>query len=165
MIKLFLVDYQPYINKGEIKGKWIDLSKSNDETLKKQISEISKNEEVIILDYEVDDRINNLKIGTFEKPYYYLDMVQELELLEKEDLLKINYLLSLGYSIGEALKEYENVSFYPNITLLDLAHNMVNEGIFGDIPDSIKSYIDYEKIAQDLELEGYDETELGVFYI
>lgn len=39
--------------------------------------------------------------------------------------------------------------------LSQYAENLVDEGIFGDIPDRLASYIDYGKIANDLDCEGY----------
>ena len=35
----------------------------------------------------------------------------------------------------------------------DLAEQMVDEGLFGEIPESIACYIDYEKIGRDLKMD------------
>jgi len=37
----------------------------------------------------------------------------------------------------------------------------VEEGLFGETPESLENYIDYEKIARDLEVD-YDEFLGGV---
>ena len=39
----------------------------------------------------------------------------------------------------------------------ELAEQFVEEGLYGDIPESLQFYIDYEAIARDLSVE-YSET-------
>jgi antirestriction protein len=52
-----------------------------------------------------------------------------------------------------------DVDLYTEMTLSDLAHQFVDEGLFGDIPASIASYIDYDAIARNL---GMDYTEITI---
>ena len=51
------------------------------------------------------------------------------------------------------------------MTLEDLAEELVSDGCFGDIPDSIVNYIDYAAIARDLSFDSYYETKQGVIYL
>jgi antirestriction protein len=44
--------------------------------------------------------------------------------------------------------------------LSDVAAQMVDEGLFGEIPDAIANYIDYEAIGRDLRHDGYTEVTL-----
>ncbi|WP_237899470.1 antirestriction protein ArdA [Brevibacillus brevis] len=39
--------------------------------------------------------------------------------------------------------------------LWDVAEEMVDEGYFGPIPLSISCYLDYKKIARDLQMNGW----------
>ena len=52
------------------------------------------------------------------------------------------------------------VDIYPVETLRELAEQFVDEGLFGDIPERIQSYLDYDAIARDLGCD-YTETEVA----
>ncbi len=41
----------------------------------------------------------------------------------------------------------------------ELAEQFVEDGLFGDIPQNLQYYIDYDAIARDLEFD-YTETEV-----
>jgi len=46
--------------------------------------------------------------------------------------------------------------YYVN-SMKDLAYDFVEEGLFGEIPEHLSNYIDYDAIARDLEM-AYSET-------
>jgi antirestriction protein len=75
----------------------------------------------------------------------------------------IHYLASEGETLDCAIEQRENVAYYADQTLKDVAEEMVAEGIFGSVDDSLFFYIDFEKLARDLRLDGYIETQYGVF--
>ncbi len=52
-----------------------------------------------------------------------------------------------------------DVDIYEIDSLMELAQEFVDEGLFGDIPESIINYLDYDAIARDL---GFDYTETTV---
>lgn len=52
-----------------------------------------------------------------------------------------------------------DVDLYTEMTLRDLAYQFVDEGLFGDIPDHLVHYIDYDAIARDL---GMDYTAITI---
>ena len=78
---------------------------------------------------------------------------------------------ALDYSIEEALDTVESgdYGFYPEIfSLADLAHELVQEGFFGDPKTMgvLVNYIDYEKLGEDLcRYDNYIETSLGLVRI
>jgi len=41
----------------------------------------------------------------------------------------------------------------------DWAYEMVEEGLFGEINERIINYIDYEKLARDISMDGYIYSE------
>lgn len=53
-----------------------------------------------------------------------------------------------------------DVDIYAVDSLKELAEQFVDEGLFGDIPERLASYIDYEAIARDLA-HDYTETEIA----
>lgn len=52
------------------------------------------------------------------------------------------------------------IDIYIDMTLKDLAYEFVDEGLFGEIPDHLANYIDYEAIAYDLRYD-YSETRIA----
>jgi len=78
---------------------------------------------------------------------------------------------ALDCSIEEALDTVESgdYGFYPEIfSLADLAHELVQEGFFGDPKTMgvLVNYIDYEKLSEDLRrYDNFIETSLGLVRI
>ncbi|GAB5448420.1 antirestriction protein ArdA [Gymnodinialimonas sp.] len=53
-----------------------------------------------------------------------------------------------------------DVDIYETRSMRDLAEQFVEEGLFGDIPERLQFYIDYDAIARDLAMD-YGEVEVG----
>ena len=53
-----------------------------------------------------------------------------------------------------------DVDIYEVDTMRDLAEQFVDEGLFGDIPERLQFYIDYDAIARDLSID-YAEAEIA----
>lgn len=82
--------------------------------------------------------------------------------LEHYEMMQLVAMLHFGYTIeyenGEfILPDYSDVTIYENMTYSDLAEEFVEEGLFGEITEHLKNYIDYDAIADDL---AYDYTEM-----
>lgn len=52
-----------------------------------------------------------------------------------------------------------DIDLYAVDSLRELAEQFVDEGLFGDIPDNLRAYLDYDAIARDLGMD-YVETEI-----
>ena len=46
-------------------------------------------------------------------------------------------------------------------TLRELAEQYVDDGIYGEIPESLENYIDYDAIARDLAVSYFEVTVAG----
>src|ERR1700734_4087084 len=53
-----------------------------------------------------------------------------------------------------------DVDLYEMDSLRELAEHFVDEGLFGEIPESVKNHLDYDSIARDLSVD-YTETVIG----
>ena len=53
-----------------------------------------------------------------------------------------------------------DIDLYEIDSLRELAEQFVDEGLFGDIPDPIRNYLDYDAIARDLGMD-YRETRIA----
>lgn len=56
--------------------------------------------------------------------------------------------------------DLDMVDIYQMESLRDLAETFVDEGLFGDIPEAIARYLDYDAIARDLGMD-YAETTIA----
>jgi len=66
----------------------------------------------------------------------------------------------LGYRPADVLDDPDTlpITLYRVDSLKELAAEFVDEGLFGDIPERLQSYLDFERIARDLSFDGYTET-------
>jgi antirestriction protein len=147
-------EYQIYIaclasyNSGVLYGKWIKPDKDVEE-LHGQIKEILKSspmpnaEEWSIHDY---DNFHNLG----ENPNLE-NITKIVEAYEEHGIEQINAFLTI-YNV-EDLEHFEESYQGEHDTFLDFATNIFDECYLHEVPESISSYIDYDKFARDL---GYD---------
>ena len=98
--------------------------------------------------------LNQANVGTF------LTWVEEWE-----DWQKIPFIIAVGecgYSFDEDTDPDEfDVDIYEEENLKDLAYRFVDEGLFGDIPENIQCYLDYDAIARDLGMDYSEITMAG----
>jgi hypothetical protein len=79
----------------------------------------------------------------------YCEFIEGIEAMYEWDKTKAKALIHVeGWKYYESY-DLDNIDLYSG-DLSSLAEQFVDDGIFGDIPSSIASYIDYEKIARDL---------------
>lgn len=91
-----------------------------------------------------------------------LDMIEEWD----EDQ-KTRFIIAVGecgYSC-DCDPDNLDIDIYEISSLKQLAEQFVDEGLFGDIPDSIQTYLDYDLIARDLSAD-YSEIDMaGKHYV
>ena len=181
MLKIYVANLGKY-NEGELVGEWLTLP-ATEEELEKLFIDIKvahydedgdyipyyeENgivyEEVAIHDYET--AIADLKINEYTNITELNETAKEIDELSDYEFETLNAIIeATGYDLEDALKEVDNATFYNGYSLEDVAEELVNEGCFGNIPDSIFYYIDYEAIARDLKFDNYYEVSNGVIFI
>lgn len=87
----------------------------------------------------------------------YLESVTDWS---KDD--KIKTIIAVGeagynFTLGKDSPDQFDIDLYEIDSLRDLAIQFVEEGLFGDIPERIQHYLDYDAIARDLGMD-YSET-------
>ncbi len=74
-----------------------------------------------------------------------------------EDWEKINSIIAfgeLGYKFDpQNDPDHYGIDIYYISTMKELAEQFVEDGLYGDIPENLQFYIDYEAIASDLSVE------------
>ncbi len=81
-----------------------------------------------------------------------------------EDPEKTNIIIAVGecgYTLGPEtdLNDFD-LDIHEAGSLRELAEQFVDDGLFGEIPEPLQFYIDYDAIARDLGVE-YTETEIA----
>lgn len=167
LISVFLNTWGNYNENGADGGFWVELPCNLDEVLERLAASTGEDVdemEVFINDFETE--ISGLEISENTDISDLNDIAEQLESLDKYDLEKLEAILEAdGGSLENALDNIDDYIYYSNMSLEDVASEMIDEGVFGDIPDSIINYIDTSAIARDLGYDGYTETENGVIYI
>lgn len=162
-IRIWLGDLGAY-NAGTLKGEWLSLPMDADE-LAAKVALYTRNGEG---DYFIADHECPIEgvVGEYSSPTELNELAECLaDLDEDNDLPRIKYLREhLGYSMDEAIDSYDDVIFYAGCNLKQVTEQLVDDGCFGEIPETIIHNIDYEAIGRDLVHDGYTETAEGVFY-
>lgn len=171
MLEVYITDLSAY-NKGYLLGEWVKLPmdyKELDKAIEKILKSASalcymecgyyeEHEEIFITDYDWDD-IKVFNVDEYDDVYQLNKQLELLEELSEYQLKCISYLMSqsLCKSVDEAIDKVDDVFIYENQTLEDVAYEMIQDTY--RVEDYLANYIDYKKIANDMELEGcfYDD--------
>jgi antirestriction protein len=152
-IKIYLTNLAQY-NDGRLIGEWLNLSELSEDQLNIAIKRILGNdEEYFITDFEAPFRIEE-----YSNAHELRNAAEKLAGMNDYEAAAVIFLIEEGNTLTEALEEYESVVSYSAGSFEELAEQFVDEGLFGEIPESIQNYIDYEKIGRDLSFD-YTESE------
>lgn len=148
-ISVYVANLAMY-NEGELVGEWITLP-ADEEELQHALDEIlGSDEEMAIHDYE-----SFFPIHEYENVF---TLNRKIQRLQRHDPNIVRCLFEHTGSLDETISVIEggDYSCYLNVdSMEDVAYEMVEEGLFGTIPEALQSYIDYEKLGRDLEHEGW----------
>lgn len=180
--RIYIANLGKY-NEGELVGKWIDLPFSDEEfeelLIEIKVAHRDENgefqnwheedgimyEEVAIHDYETD---LDYKIGEYDSIEDLNSMIQDVESLDDYELDEVMaYMEAIGNDLEEAIDAQSNgrIFLYGVDSFTELAEHFVDEGLYGDIPENLTNYIDYEAIGRDLSFDNFYETEKGIVEI
>ena len=76
--------------------------------------------------------------------------------VDQNDLIKMVLMLDDGNDLDYIFSNYDDCSIYEVNGYTELAEQFCDEGLFGDIPEHLTNYIDYEAMGRDLR---YDYSE------
>lgn len=158
-IKIYLTNLAKY-NEGYLVGEWVELPMDEDELQDKLAEILGDDEEYFITDYEAPFRIEEYSNLTELNR-----IAEELEDLD-EDLVTA-FCNQTGEDIEEIIEIISrgNYSSYHDVDGLDdVARQMVDDGLYGEIPESLEMYIDFDAIGRDLDCNGWyydDDTRIA----
>lgn len=79
---------------------------------------------------------------------------------DEDDLLKYAIAVGEGGYSDDSDPGQLDISVYEGVSMKELAEQFVDEGLYGEIPDPLVNYIDYEAIARDLRFD-YSEANVA----
>ena len=141
-MKIYLANLQAY-NEGRLSGKWLDITKDD---LQQAVIDLD-GAEWAIHDYELP-----FKIGEHED-LYELEKVGKIwnSMSDYEQAAFCCLVDWCGDSLSQALESYNSRSVYVAESFEDLAKQLVEDGLYGEIPESVSWYINYKQIGYELE--------------
>ena len=160
-MKIAVENWEAY-NEGLLMMKWFNIEETSIEEIEKySIAFNNRNDikcdkvELFVADFEDEHDFFNEGCESVQKAYEYTELVQGLD---NEDIKKVSFLIYEGLEIEDAIEKIDNVMMYEDMDLTELAESFVEDGMYGEIPDAIQCYIDYESMARDLR---YDYIEFN----
>ena len=158
--RVFITNLGKY-NEGELVGKWLDLPCDDIESELASIgvADDSQYEEYFITDYENDW---DYPVDEYEDLWQLNELAEKIADVDEKgdgDWLAA-YMEAQGGDLEYALDNYDDSTFYPEMDLEDVAHDIIEECY--DLPEIAERYFDYKAFARDLGYDGYTETEYGV---
>lgn len=144
--KLYIANLGKY-NEGRLVGEWFTVP-VNMEEVREKIGLNDEYEECAIHDYELP-----FEIGEYESIERINSLYHQLEDADEDVLADLKDLLRVFDSVEELIENLDNLIFYKGYdTLEDLVINFVNDGVYGEVPEELKIYIDYAAIARDMNI-------------
>lgn len=173
-LKAYVTNLGKY-NEGELVGEWVTFPIDEDEEreVMKRIGCIYEGEdgewhneeyeEYFMTDYESGFGIYDY-VGEYVNIETLNEYAERLEDIRDDDLFLA--ILEDQNDLDDALNVYENERYqwYKGMTMEGVAREFVDEGFYGDVSEELKYYIDYEKLAINLDHDGYTEYDGGVLY-
>lgn len=160
MIKVAVTNLQAY-NDGELIFEWLKIPFTQIEIQK--VFEAIGSERYFISDYECE--MFHVRINEYDDLNVLNELCEQISELDSFELIELQAISEIySNSLNEAFEILNNNDFtlYETESMEELAEMLVDEGCFGEIPTAIENYIDYEKIARDLEFDGYTKTSYGI---
>ena len=134
-------------------------------TLKNDYGDPVEEFEIQFIDGETIDCELARAIGLNQANYsQFLDCVESWE--EHEKINAIIAVGECGYTFdADDSPDLLGVDIYAAESLKELAEQFVDEGLYGDISESLQYYIDFDAIARDLSVEYTETTIAGGRYV
>ena len=158
MLKGFITNLGKY-NEGFLIGEWIEFPINEDEleAVFERIGINEQYEEYFFTDWECPFETG---LGEYESIESVNELAEELE--QADEALVEAIIEATGYDLRVALDHTDRAIFYQGMTLEGLAHEYVDMLC---LPEIALRYFDYDKYANELEDEGWQEVSGGVIAV
>lgn len=170
VLRIALTNLHSY-NEGDLDFVWLGLPCS-DEEKEEAFKAIGcdpsdpETDEWFISDYEWANEFEeiSMEVGEYESIDHLCKLAERLDDLKDEAEKIIAVIEATNYDLAYVLDHIDDYVFYQGQTLEDVARELVEDGAYGDIPEAIKTFIDFKAIARDLSYSDYSETSKGTVF-
>ena len=145
-------------------GFFFETAEQYSERIKKVRNDVGgqpEEYEILFIDGESIDcelaKAVGLHQGNFTR---FLELIDEWQDWEKTLCIIAVEECGIDFDLNSDCVDHTGIDIYWVDSLEELAEQFVEEGLYGDIPENLQFYLDYEKIARDLAVE-YVETVIG----
>lgn len=160
MLKIALTNLRKY-NKGELDCEWVNLPCDDLDVIIDRFGD----DEYFISDYECEKF--NVDIHEYEDLEKLNELAEELENLNDFEKIVLRAIIEAdGIFIYEALDilKDESYIFYETDDFDEFIDAQIDSGFFGYITDEVRGFLDYEKLKNYFEDNGYMMTSVGVMF-
>lgn len=115
-----------------------------------------------LIETEIDELYGKVNENTdLEVLNEFIDRVENEFTKEEQHIMFAIMIVSSNTDISDDVDIFDrnDYNYYDKMTLKEVAEELVNEGLYGEIPENIRRYIDYTAIGEDLGNDGYEEIE------
>ncbi|MCR9261196.1 MAG: antirestriction protein ArdA [Pseudomonadaceae bacterium] len=95
----------------------------------------------------------------------FLELVETLDEQEKISLIIAVGECGYSYEPGKTCAQDFDIDLYVMSSMRELAEHFVDEGLMGDIPDTMLNYFNYDALARDLSCDYSEITVAGSHYV
>jgi hypothetical protein len=79
---------------------------------------------------------------------------------DEQEILAAAYVMDdCGNDLDDIIRKIKHREYACYDSWTDLGESLVDEGMFGNVDDKLKTYIDYERLGEDCRHDGYTEVE------
>jgi len=156
----FIADLDNYTSKAELLEDLYEYTRKQLE--RNGITDYNDEmEEWLITDWEFENDDLRMRFNEYADIQKLIDRNEELNQLTEFDIKLLSaYVSETGETFENTLEKVKDSDiYYFEGNMEDWAYEMVEEGLFGEINERIINYIDYEKLARDISMDGYIYSE------
>lgn len=159
-VRVYIANLGKYAE-GELVGAWFTLPVNEEEVIEK-IGLNEQYEEYAIHDYESPyDISEHTSIEELNQTYEAYESIEDD--FVKEHCGEIARYFSVG-GLEELADCQSDIIVHSCDSESDLAYEYVEDGLFGEVPEHLVNYLDYEAIGRDIVLEG-NFAEIGGYMV
>ncbi|MDT2661141.1 antirestriction protein ArdA [Enterococcus hulanensis] len=159
-LRVYVANLGKY-NEGELVGAWFTPPIDFDE-MKEQIGLNDEYEEYAIHDYELPFEIDEyIRIDELNRLCSLAEEIADTPIGDACHEIQRAFFSSFE----EMVEHIDDIYHYPDChDMSDVAYQLVNEGMLGEVSEKLGNYIDCDAYGRDLEISGnYVVTTQGVF--
>lgn len=148
-VRVYVANLAKY-NEGKLAGEWLTLPMSHEELEMRLHAILVFDEEYAIHDYEAP-----FSISEYDDLFTINEIAAVFTRYDNRIVIALSECMDNVEEVVRLLENGDYTAYLGVDNLHDVAAEMIVEGYFGSVPPTLSRYINYEKIARDLQIDGW----------